>query len=75
AGTYTITLKVTDDHGATDEVDLVVTVVEEPDPDVSGLSGGSLAVIIGLVVTVVIVAALLLMRRMAIEDDEGGDGL
>lgn len=73
-GEYTITLKVTDDNGASDIVTYTVTVVEEPSPDTSGLAGSTLALLIGLVVAVVIIAFLFLLKRSRDGDIDGGLG-
>jgi hypothetical protein len=72
AGTYTVTLKVTDDHGAVDQVTRQVVVVEEPDPEVSGIPGTTLALVIALVVAVVVVIAYVLWKRRG-EELEGGE--
>jgi chitodextrinase len=74
AGTYTVILKVTDDHGATDQVTREVVVVEEPDPEVSSIPGTTLALVIVLVAAAVAVVAYVLWRRRG-EDLEGGEQL
>jgi uncharacterized protein (TIGR03790 family) len=74
AGSYTVTLKVTDDHGATDQITYEVRVVEEPSPAVSGISGTILALVIVLVVAVVTVTAYVLWRRGQ-EERDGGEEL
>ena len=73
-GDFTIILKVTDDHGASDQVTFLVTVVDEPTPDTSGLDGSTLALLIGLVVAVVILVSLVMLKRLRDEEDEGGTG-
>jgi hypothetical protein len=72
AGTYTVTLKVTDDNGASDLETYQLVVDEEPSPEVCGISGTTLALVVGLVVALVAVAAYFLWWR-AREEREGGE--
>ncbi len=74
-GTFVVTLKVTDDHGATDEFSQAVSVVEEPSPESSGITGTMVAIIVLLVVAMLAAIAYLLWRRRGEEDVEGGEGV
>jgi len=69
-GPYTVTLKVTDGHGATSETSLLVTVDEEPKVDESMISTAALA-IIGVVVAVVIIVAFIMYMRQRSDGEEG----
>jgi len=69
-GPYTVTLKVTDGHGATSETSLLVTVDDEPKVDEPIVSTTALAIII-LVVAVVVIVALTMYMRQRSDGEEG----
>ena len=69
-GPYTVTLKVTDGHGATSETSLLVTVDEAPKVDEPVVSTTALA-IIGLVVAVIVIVALTMYMRQRSDGEEG----
>ena len=69
-GLYTVTLKVTDGHGATSETSLLVTVDEEPKVEEPIVSSTALA-IIGLVVAIIVAVALTMYWRQRSDGEEG----
>jgi len=73
-GTYTVTLKVTDIHGASDETTFTLTVVKEPAPSSSGLPSWVLAFIVAAVAAAVVILLLLRKRSPGEPDDGGGIG-
>jgi uncharacterized protein (TIGR03790 family) len=72
-GTYRVTLKVTDDHGATDERTWDVTVVERPIEE-PALSTGMLAALIAIIIVVVLVAVLATQYMRKRSQGEEGQG-
>jgi len=71
-GTYTVTLKVTDIHGASDETTFTLDVVREPSPATSGLPWWVLALVVAVVVLAVVVLTVLRRRSPGVPD-EGGE--
>jgi uncharacterized protein (TIGR03790 family) len=72
-GPYTVTLKVTDGHGATSDTSLLVTVDEEPKVDEPIVSTAALAIIVLVVAVVIIVALTMYMRRRSDGEEGLGD--
>ncbi len=52
---------------------MTVTVVDEPSPEPSGISGSTLALVVVLVLAVIAVLAYVLRMRTKQEDVEGGE--
>ena len=70
-GNYTVTLKVTDGHGATDVSTYTIEVTEAPVTEEPLVSGTAIAIVIALVVTVLLVVVALLWIRHRGELEEG----
>jgi chitodextrinase len=71
-GVYTVTLKVTDGHGATDEATYVVTVTESPVADDPLVSGTTLIIILVVAAAAVLAVGFMWLRGRGSEEEGPG---